>query len=180
MSFAICDDRQSQAKLLSRNWGEVSVKISEMLSSPPASNTTDTRARSQNISLFRRPHAERAFVRVRRFAYLLGDLVLGLVLVRRGRAAHVAVDVAAGAEGGAHVLDDCGEHRLQVLLEDAVKLVGLAGGEAQGAVAVLMGSKTARQANTVSIREERSDQMEPCAKEETEKRLPTAKHRPFC
>ena len=55
-----------------------------------------------------------------------------------GRGGHdVAVHVAAGAERGAHGLDDGGEDRLEVVLQDAVQLVRLARGQPQRAVAEL-------------------------------------------
>lgn len=49
----------------------------------------------------------------------------------------VAVDVAACAQSAAHVFDHRGEHRLKVLLQHTMQLVGLAGGQAQRAIAKL-------------------------------------------
>ena len=49
----------------------------------------------------------------------------------------VAVDVAAGAERGAHGLDDAGEDGLQVVLEHAVELVALPRGQPQRPLPVL-------------------------------------------
>ena len=69
---------------------------------------------------------------------LCGMSVLRSLQGRR-RGDDVAVHVTAGTQRGAHVLDHCGEHGLEVLLEDTVQLEGLAGGEAHGAVAVLVG-----------------------------------------
>ena len=50
---------------------------------------------------------------------------------------HVAVNIAAGSQCAAHVFDDAGEHRLQVLLQHAMQLVRLPRGEPQRAVAKL-------------------------------------------
>ena len=49
----------------------------------------------------------------------------------------VAVDVAAGAERGAHGLDDAAKDGLQVVLEHAVELVALPRGQPQCPLPVL-------------------------------------------
>ena len=49
----------------------------------------------------------------------------------------IAVDVAAGAQRAAHVLDHAGEHGLQVLLQHAVQLIRLPRCQPQRAVAEL-------------------------------------------
>ena len=53
---------------------------------------------------------------------LLAQLVVAAVLVGHHRREDVAVEVAARAKGGPHVLDDRAEDRLEVLLEHAMQL----------------------------------------------------------
>ena len=60
-----------------------------------------------------------------------------LLMQAHRRRKHVAVDIAAGPQRAAHVFDDAGEHRLQVLLQHAVQLVRLARRQPQRAVAKL-------------------------------------------
>ena len=53
------------------------------------------------------------------------------------RRQHVAVHIPAGAQSGAHGLDDGGEHRLQVVLQHPVQLVALPRRQPQRALPVL-------------------------------------------
>ena len=64
------------------------------------------------------------------FVDLHGDLVDGRV----GRSGHVTVHVAAGGEGGGERVVDRLDQRADALLQHAVELEGLAGGDAEGAV----------------------------------------------
>ena len=68
--------------------------------------------------------------RKRIFVDLHGDLVDGRV----GRSGHVTVHVAAGGEGGGERVVDRLDQRADALLQHAVELEGLAGGDAEGAV----------------------------------------------
>ena len=70
--------------------------------------------------------------------HLLRDQVLRPVVERHGRRTHVAVNVPARAQRGAHGADDGGEHRFQVTLQHAVQLVCLPRREPQRAVAILV------------------------------------------
>ena len=76
----------------------------------------------------------------------IGDVVgqltssrVGPFLERSRRCHHVAVDIAAGGQGGAHTAHDRADHLAQVLLAHAMQLEGLAGGGAHRAVAQAVG-----------------------------------------
>ena len=76
----------------------------------------------------------------------VGDLVgeaaggrVGALLKRGGRRHHVAVDVTAGGQGGAHGPHDRADHLLEVALTHAMHLEGLASGGPQRAVAEPVG-----------------------------------------
>eukprot|EP00958_Prasinococcus_capsulatus_P000580 scaffold48_cov395-Prasinococcus_capsulatus_cf.AAC.33 len=69
---------------------------------------------------------------------LLRVPVLRPVGVRSRRRHDVAVHVTASGQGGSHVLNHRREHRLQILLQNAVHLVRLTGREAEGAVSKLI------------------------------------------
>ena len=73
---------------------------------------------------------------------LIGEAAGGRVgagLKRGRRCHHVAVDVAAGGQGGTHRPHDRADHLLEVALAHAMHLEGLAGGGPQGAVAEPVG-----------------------------------------
>ena len=73
---------------------------------------------------------------------VIGQLPGGGVATALGRCRrrhHVAVDVAAGGEGGAHRTHDGADHLAQIRLGDAMHLEGLAGGGPEGAIAEAIG-----------------------------------------
>mmetsp|Transcript_17018 Transcript_17018/g.30409 ORF Transcript_17018/g.30409 Transcript_17018/m.30409 type:complete len:539 (+) Transcript_17018:171-1787(+) len=82
-----------------------------------------------------------AALRRKKIRNVIGQLrgvLIQRVLQRRGWRDDVAVDVTARAERRAHVLDDCGKDRLEVLLQHAVKLERLARGQPHRPVAKLV------------------------------------------
>ena len=83
-------------------------------------------------------------------------LVLGPVPVGGSGCHDISVDVPARSEGGAHGLDDRAEHGFEVLLEDAVQLVGLPRREAQRAVAKLQ-SQLQPLTQALTLRDKRSE-----------------------
>ena len=99
-------------------------------------------------------------VGLRRGPKPLGDAARGgahrqvrLVVHRRGAAHHVAVDVAAGSEGGHQAVVDLGDGRLQPALQHPVELEALPGGDAEGAVGPAVGDFLERE---VLVRVERA------------------------
>ena len=71
----------------------------------------------------------------------------GMVRVaqRRRAAHHVALDVAAGGDGGEQRLIDAGDGGLELALDHAVELEALAGRDPQRAVAVRVGDPLERE-----------------------------------
>lgn len=112
---------------------------SSSVSRPPWHCEQQQHLRWQNCIRALMPQGKRASGLRRRMRLQMAEKGAHACLEGRGWREHVAVDIAARAERGAHVLDDAAEHRLEVLLQHAVQLVRLPRRQPQRAVAKLGG-----------------------------------------